>query len=184
MKFTKKLLAALMILAFAAVFAACADETAAIPELEPEAEYSDSPTFPFSFTVEDLHGNPVTGASLGDRDIFFIYYWTTWCPACVNGMPGLAELAEEFGDRVGFLSLLGDFDTARDTAIDITEGANAPFITVDAQHPYFADLVQLMQIRFLPTSIIIDAEGNIIGEHIVGSSTDAFRTAIEDALNR
>ena len=183
MKYVKILLATLILLALIATLAACSGAEAPV-EASPEPIIELSYAFPFPFTAEDLRGNLVTEASLGEKDLFFVYYWTTWCPACVNGMPGLSELADEFGDRIGFLSLLGDFGTARDIAIDITDGANAPFITVDAGHPDFADLVQLVQARFLPTSIIIDVYGNIIGEHIVGSSADAFRAAIEDALSR
>jgi len=142
----------------------------------------ESAGFPFGFTAEDLRGNEVTEAALGEKELFFVYFWTTWCPSCVRGIPGLAELAEEFGDRVGFLSLLGDFGTARESAITITENAGAPFITVDARLGELAGVMGLVGSWFVPTSIIIDASGNVIGEQIVGAGTDRFRAAIEAAL--
>ena len=157
------------------------------PEHEPApatpATITTSP-FPFAFATEDLQGNHVTEASLGDKELFFIYFWTTWCPSCVRGIPGLVQLAEYYSDRVGFLSMLGDFDTARDVAINITEDANAPFITVDALYDDFYPLLPLLASRFVPTSIIIDGDGNMIGEQIIGSDTERFRTAIEYALSR
>ena len=139
-------------------------------------------SFPFTFSAEDLHGNTITDASLGEKDLFFVYFWTTWCPACVNSMPGLNELAEEFADDIGFITLLGDFDTARETAIRITQ--DAPFYTVNANDSDFEQLMQLVQSGFLPTSVIIDTNGNVIGEQIVGGGTARFREAIEYALSR
>lgn len=153
------------------------------PPQETQAQSSQTTyTFPFSFSTEDLHGNQVNEYSVGDKEIFFVYYWTTWCPACVNSMPGLSELADEFGDRVGFISLLGDFDTNRDTAIRIVEGSNIPFLTVNSMDEDFGELVNLILPRALPTSVILDGNGNIIGEHIVGGGTDRFRTALNNAL--
>ena len=49
--------------------------------------------FPFEFEAEDLYGNIVTHESLGERELFLLYLWTTWCGACIASMPGMAELA-------------------------------------------------------------------------------------------
>jgi len=159
------------------------------PEPIPTPESAHEPSanmfsFPFSFSTEDLHGDQVTAASLGEKEIFFVYFWTTWCSACVDSIPNLAELAEIYGDRVGFMSLLGDFATARDTAIRITEGAGVAFITVDATHDDFNPLMELLSSGFVPTSVIIGRDGNVIGDQIVGGGMERFQEAIEDALGR
>jgi len=196
--FTKKALAA-VILATIALSSACTQEpqpqeeppqqeTAAQPEeTQPEPQPQEEPettraAFPFAFTAENIHGNTITEASIGENHLFFVYFWTTWCPACVNSMPGLIEMAEEFADNVTFVTLLGDFDTARDTAIRITD--DAPFHTVNARHDELGELMQLVQSGFLPTSVVIDTNGNVIGEQIVGGNMAAMRAAIENALNR
>jgi len=151
------------------------------PTPEPELATNTFP-FPFEFITEDLHGNQISAATLGEREIFFVYYWTTWCFACVEGIPGLASLAEEFGDRVGFITLLGDFSTASDIALQIVESAGANFPTVNAEHGEFQSLMALLSSGFVPTSVIIDGDGNVIDGQIIGSGTDMFRTAIENAL--
>ncbi|MDR0272598.1 MAG: TlpA family protein disulfide reductase [Clostridiales bacterium] len=163
------------------IFSACADVSL------PTAESVTLPAqnaFPFRFSTEDLYGNTVTDASLGGKDFYFVYYWTTWCPSCVSGMPGLAQLAEEYGDRVGFITLLGDFSTAGENAIRITENAGASFSTVDARHGEFAPLMNLLNSGFVPTTVLLDANGNVIGEQIVGSNLDVFTAAIEGALKQ
>ena len=97
-------------------------------------------------------------------------------------MPGLAELADEFGGRVGFLTLLGDFDTGKASAISITESAGAPFLTADAFHSDFQRLMQLLSSGFVPTTVLIGADGDVLGGQIVGAGKDMLRAAITDAL--
>ena len=162
------------------------------PTPEPDPTPTPAPTpaptanpfpFPFAFNAEDLHGNPVTQDALGEKEAFFIYFWTTWCPGCVDSMPDLASLARTYGDRVGFLLLLGDFETGRDTAIQIKENAGVPLLTVDAQHSDLQGVRALVNSGFVPTSIIIGKDGAPLVEQIVGGGLQRFTDAINSALN-
>ena len=152
------------------------------PDITVEPPREGTFAFPFNFSTEDLYGDTVTHEALGYKEAFFVYLWTTWCPSCVDAMPYLAQLAEAYGDRVGFISLLGDFDTAGDTAIRIKEDAGVPFITVDANYDGLQDLLALVRSGFVPTSVVIGQDGTVVGEQIVGSGIDRFQAAIEYAL--
>jgi thiol-disulfide isomerase/thioredoxin len=161
---------------------------------EPDAAHVESNTvsaeptgetfyFPFSFSAPELYGTQISEVSLGEKELFFVYFWTTWCPACVRSIPGLARLSEEFGERVGFLSFLGDFGESADNAIRIKQAANAQFYTIDAMNLDLLPLLEFLDSGFVPTSVLIGADGNLIGERIIGSDMDKFRVAIQDALN-
>ena len=163
----------------AAVVEAVPPPVAASPEPEPVPTANN--VFPFAFSSEDIFGNPVTEASLGDREFYFVYLWATWCPACVIAMPGMAELMEEFGDRVGFLGLLIDFDTALDTAVRIVNDSGAAFIHVNQRHPDFQELHSLVSTGFVPSGALFSSDGRI-GEPLRGG-VSGFRNAIEAALN-
>jgi hypothetical protein len=95
-------------------------------------------------------------------------------------MPGLALIAEELGDRVGFLTIMTNFERDRDRAIEITESANAPFLTVD-----FNDFTNILRRHitssYIPQVFIYDGDGNVI-ENIVGGDADEYREAIINAL--
>ena len=88
-----------------------------VEEQEPVAN------FPFAFAAEDLFGNMVTHEDLGNKELFVVHLWATWCGPCVAGLPAMGSLYEEFGDRVGIIGLLIDYDTARERALDITNNA-------------------------------------------------------------
>ena len=151
------------------------------PEPEINTEQSTFP-FPFPFSTVDLYGNQVTHETLGNYEAFFVYLWTTWCINCVVGMPDLAYLAETYAGRVGFLSLLGDFDTASDTAMYIKENAGVTFMTVNAMDDEFSELADLLNSGFVPTSVILGQDGTAIGGQIVGGGIDRFQSAIDHAL--
>lgn len=178
-----KVFFALVLMLLLSACGAVVEETSqvVVPEdLAPQ----DSFPFPISFVAEDLYGEQVTEAELGEKQAFFVYFWTTWCPTCVVGMPVIAGLAEEFADSVGFVSLLGDFDAGRDAAIEIKGDSGSTFLTVDAMDEIFYPLMRSMHTGFVPTSALIDRNGNIIGNPIIGSDEGRFRSAIEDALRR
>ena len=134
--------------------------------------------FPFAFTAVDIYGNTVTEASLGEHELFFIHFWATWCGPCITEMPDLAQLEQDYADRVGFLVLLGDFDN-KSGAIDIYNYFDFPDIensitvcgqtTFDNQH----EIMKMLDIQFIPTTIIIDADGNML-EHLVGSQFENY----------
>ena len=176
----KNLCILLVLVASLAVLAACGGS-----ENETDAQsdpLSTSAMFPFEFEAEDLYGNIVTHESFGERELFLLYFWTTWCRVCIIAMPGMAELATEFYDRMGFVSLLGDFESGREAAILLTEDANAPFFSVDIMLEDFEPLIPFIDSGFVPTTALIDAQGNMIGDMVMGSNIDGLRDKINAAL--
>ena len=129
--------------------------------------------FPFEFTSVDIYGNTVTEVSLGEKELFFIHYWATWCPPCIAEMPDLAQLERDYEDRVGFLVLLGDFDN-KAGAIEIYENFGFPDIdnsvTICGETVFAArhEIMQMLSIQYIPTTVIIDADGNML-EHLIGA---------------
>jgi len=140
--------------------------------------------FPYKFTAKDLYGNTVTEKSLGEKELFFVHYWATWCGPCVNEMPELAKIAEEYGDRVGFLALLADYGSAAKTAIRIAESSGISFVMVDANTKELQELLKKVQSGYVPTTILIDGEGNIVGEQIIGSYGSGYASYIDEALEK
>ena len=97
-------------------------------------------------------------------------------------MPGLALITDEFSDRVSFVTILIGLEQDRDEAIRITESVNAQFITIDANDSVFDSFGIYFTSGFIPETILIDGDGNIV-DSIVGGDADIYREAIQNALN-
>jgi len=139
--------------------------------------------FPYSFTTEDIHGNTVTEESLGEKQLFFVHLWATWCPPCVEEMPDLAAVAREYGDRVGFLGLLEDFETNPDGAKNIMESSDKPdfFITIDARDSQVSGLLELLNTGYVPTTVLFTSDGDMF-EPLVGAFGYGYADILEAIL--
>jgi len=97
-------------------------------------------------------------------------------------MPGLALIAEEFNDSVGFLTILVGIEDDRNAAVRITESVNASFVTVGLNESVAESFLRHFESGYIPETLLIDGDGNII-ESIVGGDADIYRLAIENALS-
>ena len=145
-------------------------------------ETSNGFAFPYKFSTQDLYGNTVTEASLGEKELFFVHYWATWCGPCINEMPDLGKIVEKYGDRVGFIALLDDYSTSKAAAIRITESSGVAFTMVDARQKDFQTLLGMVQSGYVPTTILIGSDGKIIGDQIIGSYGSGYGKFIDSAL--
>lgn len=67
------------------------------------------------FTETDINGVDHTLYDyLSDGKTVVIDIFATWCPICVNSLPGLHELEAEYGDDLVFLSFERDPDTSNE----------------------------------------------------------------------
>ncbi|MCL2230315.1 MAG: TlpA family protein disulfide reductase [Treponema sp.] len=137
--------------------------------------------FPYAFSAQDIYGRTVTQAELGEKEIFFVHYFATWCPPCVREMPDLARIAERYGNRVGFIALLDDFNN-RAAAVRLAQNAGINFIIVDASHRDFRTLRRMVQSGYVPTTILIGRDGRMIGEQIIGALGMGYASHIDKAL--
>ena len=152
-----------------------------LPSDAPSGTVSEPGEFPFEFSVADVYGETVTQQSLGSKELFFVHYWATWCEPCIEEMPELIELEKNYGDRVGFITLLDDYDLGMTAAAEIVEGAGFP--TVDAHHHALSDLRRMVSSTQIPSTILLDTEGNLIGEKIIGAhGGEGYARFIEQAL--
>ena len=97
-------------------------------------------------------------------------------------MPGLALIAEEFSDRVGFITVLIGMDRDRDVAIQIIEAETTQLLTIDNNESVQDSLSIHFESGYIPETILIDTDGNIVAR-LVGGNADQYRAAINEALN-
>ena len=138
-------------------------------------EKSDLTKFP-AFDGKDLAGNEVKSSTLfGENTVTVVNFWFTTCSPCVGELAELEalnkQLAEKGGAVVGINSFTLDGDkTAIAEAEDILakKGVSYKNIWFDSKSEAGEFTSGLYS---YPTTYVVDKNGNIVGEPIVGAIT-------------
>ncbi len=145
-----------------------------------------------AFEGKDLDGNTVKSDELfSGNAVTVVNFWFTTCNPCVGELAELdalnKELAEKGGALIGVNTFTLDGDEAAiSEAKDVLAKKNATY-----QNVYFASDGEAGKftenIFAYPTTYVVDRNGNIVGEPIVGAITEknqaeALQKLIDQAL--
>lgn len=130
-----------------------------------------------SFEGKDLDGNEVKSDKLFSANaVTVVNFWFTTCSPCVGELGELDALNKELADKGGALigvnafTLDGD-ETAISDAKDVLakKGATYQNVYFDSSSPAGAFTANIFA---FPTTYVVDRNGNIVGEPIVGAITE------------
>lgn len=118
----------------------------------------------FLFDTTDLDGNPVTEQIFAGYNLTILNFWEPWCGPCVNELPALQKLSEEYADKG--VQVIGVFSTP-----DSDEEVRAILERLGVTYPilHHCDQLDFLQTMYVPTTVIIGASGNIVKESFAGA---------------
>ncbi len=149
------------------------NQIAALPQEETASQSAaeNSSTFP-QFEGKDLDGNSVDSSLFANNAFTVVNFWFSGCKPCVDEMDDLDALnqriKEQGGEVIGVNTetLDGNADNIA-TAKKILESAGASFRNIyfdpNGEAGKFA-----LGIMAFPTTCVVDRQGNIVGEPIMG----------------
>ena len=178
-----RLTSVIMILVMAISLAACSSDKS--PENE-EQQSSDTAKIA-EFKTVDLDGNEVTQDVFSEADITMINFWGTFCRPCVQEMPEIQKINAKYAGKAQVIGVpldvnFDDADSAEyKNALKTLEWAEAEFKNIKPS----GDIEKYMvNVQYVPTTIFVDSEGNIIGEPVVGAMTEEYRARIDEYLEQ
>jgi len=101
-------------------------------------------------SFEDLRGQPVV-----------VNFWASWCPACVAELPDFEHVHGVLGDQVQFVGM-NLSETDRSSAEKLLAETGVSYTL--AEDPD-GTLYQTFEGIAMPTSVFIDADGNVVETH-------------------
>ena len=147
-----------------------------------------------SFEGSDLNGNKVKSSELFSKNaVTVVNFWFTTCNPCVGELSDLdalnQDLSKQGGEVIGINSFTLDGDkTAIDEAKAVLDKKGASYRNV-----YFntdSEAGKLIETVYaFPTTYVVDRNGNIVGDPIVGaitekSQSEALKKQIDKALKQ
>ncbi len=130
------------------------------------------------FTLKNLKGEDVSLDSvLQSHKVVLLNFWATWCGYCVEEMPDLVKLQNDFGAR-GFTVLALDMGESAEQAASfaVEHGLNFP-IVLDTE----ITTAQKYGIVGIPVSILLDSTGKVLGQYNIYN--EKLRADVEAAVN-
>ena len=147
---------------------------------------SEATKFP-SFTGKDLDGNDVSSDELFSKNkVTVMNFWFTTCKPCVGELGDLEQLNKELAEKGGQVVGVNSFtlDGNKDEIADAKDVLNKKGVTYkniwfksDSEAGKFTS-----NLFSFPTTYVIDQNGNIVGEPIVGAISSAEQRAALDKL--
>jgi len=112
------------------------------------------------FTVTTIDGSEVRLSDLKGKMVF-VDVWATWCPPCIEAIPHLSELAQEY-EKEGVV-VLGLSTDGEDELEEFLEDEPAAYkmAAIDSDFPEPFGTVQA-----LPTLFVIDRNGVIVAAEV------------------
>jgi thiol-disulfide isomerase/thioredoxin len=105
-----------------------------------------------------------------------VNFWASWCPACVAELPDFESVSQSLGDRVTFIGMnvLPD-DRAAAEALIAQTGVTYQ-LAEDDGGALFAEFGGLA----MPTTVFIDADGDVVDVHSGTIFEDDLRERISE----
>jgi len=131
----------------------------------------------FDFALDDVSGQRVKLSDLRGHPVV-VNFWATWCPPCRQELPALQSAYQRFRDKGVIL-----------VGVDLKENAETiqNFTTqFGLTYPLLLDrdgaISERYQVRGIPTTVIVDADGVVRARHVGPLTEDKFAEYVTPLL--
>lgn len=136
-----------------------------------------------AFTADTLDGGSFTQDDIFAKDLTIINFWALSCPPCIGEMPDLADFAKKLPDNVQIITMCLDALYDEESTKSILSEAGFEGVTLVSGEGDLSDVCY--QLQYTPTTVLVDSQGNLVGDAIIGTCEDlseTYLTAINSAL--
>lgn len=134
------------------------------------------PEDPDGATFTTFEGDTVALSSLRGTPVLVNFFAST-CVPCITEMPALEEVHKELGDQVIFLGLA--LQDRPEDALDLIERTGVTYRTAQDKD---ASVITALGGTVLPTTVLLDANGEILAAHNGQLDADDLRSILADEL--
>lgn len=135
------------------------------------------------FSSPEIRGKMLSLSSFRNKKYVLLDFWATWCPPCVAMMPALKNIYTKYhGKGLEIISVSWDNNQHNWKAGVDRESINL-WYNIYAGPGKDAELIRKYEILSLPTTLLIDKNGMIIGRYTgYSTSIDGLTKQLEKLL--
>lgn len=147
-----------------------------------------------SFTGSDLDGSSVNSDIFSENSVTVVNFWFSSCPPCIGELSELDalnnELEQKGGAVIGINTDTLDGDSSMiEEAKKILKQQNASYQNLYFDSASSSAMDFANNVTTFPTTYLVDRNGNIIGDPVVGSINDedtmkSLRARIDEIMEK
>jgi len=134
-----------------------------------------------SFEAEALDGSAYTQDDLAQKDVTVMNFWSTMCGPCIEEMPDIATFAKTLPENVEMLTVCLDGSDNMEMVNQILEEAGYEGRTLVSGTGDFLSVCEAIQ--YTPTTVVVDQNGDMIGDVLIGGQEDLEKVYTEMVNN-
>lgn len=117
-----------------------------------------------------------------EGNVIWVDFWASWCVPCRRSFPWLNSMHEKYGPQ-GLQIIAVNLDKDRALADGFLKEVPAKFAL---RFDPGGDLAKQFEVQTMPSSFLIDADGNVLAEHFGFRTADTaeYENGIKSALGR
>ena len=134
-----------------------------------------------AFEAKTLDGNTFTQDDLAKKDVTVMNFWSTMCGPCIDEMPDIARFAKSLPKNVEMLTVCLDGSEDTELVKQLLEEAGYEGTTLLSGTGDFKNISD--SIQYTPTTIVVDRDGTMVGEALIGGQEDLEKVYTEMVNN-
>lgn len=137
-------------------------------------------TFLIAIGLQSAHAAPPRGLEPVQGKVIWVDFWASWCVPCRRSFPWMNAMHRKYGTE-GLEIIAVNLDKERALADGFLAEVPAEFAL---RFDPAGSLAKEFKVQGMPSSYLLDADGNVLATHIGFKTADApeYERAIQQAL--
>lgn len=127
-----------------------------------------------SFRAQTIDGKDFTQADLAKTDVTVINFWSPFCGYCIEEIPQIAAWEKTLPKNVQLITVCTDYDSDPVSSEEILRECGFEGTTLVAGSGDYQGLLD--EVAFLPTTLVVDSSGKVVGNALEGMAEDVAQT--------
>lgn len=129
------------------------------------------------FSIKDLNGQAVTLSKYKGKYVL-VDFWASWCPPCRKENPNVVAVYNSYKDK-NFDILGVSLDEDKDKWKSAIKEDEISWTQTSELKGWKSSIVDLYGIESIPSNVLIDPDGNVVGINLMG---DELKAKLDELL--
>lgn len=132
------------------------------------------------FSAKDVEGNDIDESIFKDNKLTVINLWGTFCSPCIEEMPDLQKLQDDYKDKIKVIGMVDSTETS-DQVKQVLKEKNITYTNIIANKELSEQLIH--KFDYVPATLFVNSEGKIVDTYIPGGAGyDMFKQHVDQLL--